>query len=186
MSHLIQLRFARESEIQDLGLVSEIYKKLYCCAFSPGEEKIFLVPGKGFLSLAELFEIEESKITLAVSENNGHFGMVWNLGMFREFLGQRLDVLCIKCDRLYRPVVTIRLRVQIGVRLETLSLRTARASVFVRWLIEIASGLRLRRCCQLEVLQDHYNRFGADVRSSFTVALLGCSWYLYRMQMDAE
>lgn len=24
---------------------------------------------------------------------------------------------------------------------------------------------RLRRCCQLEVLQDHYSRFGADVRT---------------------
>ena len=42
------LRFARESDIEDLGLVSEIYRRLYNCGFNPDEEKIFLVPGKGW------------------------------------------------------------------------------------------------------------------------------------------
>lgn len=42
------LRFVRESDIQDLGLVSEIYRRLYNCGFHPDEEKIFLVPGKGW------------------------------------------------------------------------------------------------------------------------------------------
>ena len=30
---------------------------------------------------------------------------------------------------------------------------------------ESQHATRLRRCCQLEVLQDHYSRFGADVRT---------------------
>eukprot|EP00438_Fugacium_kawagutii_P019290 Skav217193 [mRNA] locus=scaffold557:135058:138608:- [translate_table: standard] len=86
------LRFARESEIQDLGLVSEIYRRLHQCGYSPGEEKIFLIPGKGYMSKSEC---------------------VW-----RPF----------KCEL-------------------------------------------LRRCCLLEVLQDHYSRFGPEVR---TTAL--CTW----------
>eukprot|EP00435_Cladocopium_sp_Y103_P025113 s653_g6.t1 len=85
-SLLKALRFARETDIQDLGLVSEIYCRLYNCGFNPGEEKIFLVPGKGFVSKSEC---------------------VW-----RPFKSELL-----------------------------------------------------RRCCQLEVLQDHYSRFGADVRT---------------------
>lgn len=86
-SLLKALRFVRESDIQDLGLVSEIYRRLYNCGFNPDEEKIFLVPGKGFVS---------------------------------------------KSQYVWRP---------------------------------FKSEL-LRRCCQLEVLQDHYSRFGADVRTA--------------------
>eukprot|EP00913_Durusdinium_trenchii_P033607 g31460.t1 len=75
------LRFARETEIRDLGFVSEIYRRLDGSGFNPGEEKLFLVPGKGFLS---------------------------------------------KIDCVWRP-----------------------------FKVDL-----LRKCCQLEILQDHYSRFG--------------------------
>ncbi|CAK8985245.1 unnamed protein product [Durusdinium trenchii] len=83
------LRFARETEIRDLGFVSEIYRRLDGSGFNPGEEKLFLVPGKGFLS---------------------------------------------KIDCVWRP-----------------------------FKVDL-----LRKCCQLEILQDHYSRFGPGVRTALT------------------
>lgn len=44
------LRFVRETQVEDLGLVSELYRLLHERDFVPGSGKMFLVPGKGYLA----------------------------------------------------------------------------------------------------------------------------------------
>lgn len=94
------LRFVRETEVEDLGLVSELYRLLHERDFVPGSEKMFLVPGKGYLA---------------------------------------------KEDCVWKPF----------------------------------SVDLLQKCCNLEVLLEHYSRFGMGVRQALT------SWVLEKPEHSA-